>query len=55
MYLMSVLCNYCMLLNLPVYHLWSGVGDESNDSIGGSVTIQLERWTYVTRKLSVSH
>lgn len=43
-YLLSVLCN-CMLLNLRVYHLWSGVGNESNDSIGGSVAVRLEHWT----------
>ena len=24
------------------------MGDESNDSIGGSVTIQLERWTCIS-------
>ena len=52
-YLLSVLCN-CMLLNLLVYHLWSGVGDESNNSIGGSVTVRLERWTCNLEALSLT-
>lgn len=52
-YFLSVLCN-CMLLNLPVYHLWSGVGDKSNNSIRGSVTIQLEHWTCNSEALSLT-
>lgn len=52
-YLLSVLCN-CMLLNLLVYHLWNGVGDESNDSIGGSVTLWLEHWTCNLEALSLT-
>ena len=43
-----------MLLNLLAYHLWSGVGDESNDSIGSSVTVRLEHWTCNLEALSLT-